>query len=85
MTPVAALWTKTSSAPELADLLEHLVRGDVAADEHRLGAERAQLRRRLLRGRVRAHVADRDPGGALPRELERDRLADPARAARDEN
>ena len=71
--------------PEPRDLLEHAVGGDVAAHEHRLGAERSQLRRRLLGGRVRAHVADRDPGGAVAGEAERDRLADPARAARDED
>ena len=39
----------------------------------------------LLGGRVRAHVADRDAGGAVAREAKRDRLADPARAARDED
>ena len=71
--------------PERPDLLEHALGGDVAPDEHRLGAERAQLVRRLLGGRVRAHVADRDPGGAVAGEAEGDRLADPARAARDED
>ena len=70
---------------ELAHLLEHPLGGDVAAHEHRLGAERAQLLCRLLGGRVRAHVADRDAGGALAREAKRDRLADPAGAAGDED
>ena len=85
MTPVAALWTSTSSGPSAATSLEHALRGDVAADEHRLGAERAELVGGLLGGAVVAQVADRDALRAVAREPQRDRAADPARAARDED
>ena len=70
---------------ERRDLLGDPRRGDVAAHEHRLGAELAQLGRGLLGGRVSAHVADRDARGAERGEAERDRLADPARPARHED
>ena len=46
--------------PEGRDLLLDARGGDVAAHEHRLGAERAELLGRLLGRRVRAEVADRD-------------------------
>ncbi len=71
--------------PELGDLLCNARRGDVSAHEDRLGAERTQLRCRLLRRRVAAHVADRDPRRAERGEAERDRLPDAARPARDED
>ena len=85
ITPVAALWTRTSSGPSSATCSSDALRRDVAADEDRLGPERSQLVRRLLGGGVRAHVADRDARGAVAGEAERDRLADPARAARDQD
>ena len=84
-TPVAALWTSTSSGPSAAHLREHAVRRDVAADEHRLGAGRAQLLGGRLGGLVVAEVADRDALRAVAREAQRDRAADPARAAGDED
>ena len=59
-TPVAALWTSTSSGPSAATSVEHAVGRDVAADEHRLGAGRAQLLGRRLGRLVVAEVADRD-------------------------
>ena len=85
MTPVAALWTSTSSGPSAAT--SSSTRADVTlpADEHRLGAERAQLLGRLLGGPVVAQVADRDARRAVAGEAKRDRAADPARAARDED
>ena len=49
---------------EERDLLEHAGGGDVAADEQRLGAERAQLLGGRLGRGVRAEVADRHPGRA---------------------
>ena len=70
---------------ERRDLLEHARRRDVAADEHGLRAERRDLRRRLLGRAVVAEVADRDARRAERGEAERDRPADPARAARDED
>ena len=85
MTPVAALWTRTSSRPERLDLLGDAARGDVAAHEDRLRAERAQLCCGLLRCRVGAEVADRDPRCAVARQPQGDRLADPSRAACDED
>ena len=53
MTPVAALWTSTSSGPSAGDLGLHALGRDVAADEHRLRAERAQLLGRVLGRRRR--------------------------------
>ena len=64
------------------DLAENAVRGDVAADQHRLRACRAQFLGGRFRGLVVPHVADPDALGAALREPQRDRLADPARAAR---
>ena len=85
MTPVAALWTSTSSGPSAATCSRDARGGDVAAHEHGLGAERPELVRGLLGRRVRAQVADRDARRALAREAKGDRLADPARAAGDED
>ena len=70
---------------ERRDLLRDRRRRDVAADEHGLGAERAQLLGGLLGRGVGAEVADRDARRAVAREAQRDRPADPARAARDED
>ena len=71
--------------PELADLARDALGGDVAADEHRLGALGAQLLGGFLGRLVVPHVADRDARRAEVGEAERDRLADPPRAARDED
>ncbi len=71
--------------PELGDFLRDAGRGDVPAHENRLCAERSQLRGGLLGGRVAAHVADRHTRRAERREAERDRLADAARPAGDED
>ena len=85
LTPLAALWTSTSSGPSAATSCEHALGGDVAADERRLGAERAQLLGRLLGRAVAAEVADRDPLRAVACEAQRDRAPDAARPARDED
>ena len=85
ITPVAALWTKTSSGPSAATCSS--TRSEVTLPRTSTGSApsaRSSLGR-LLGGGVRAHVADRDAGRALAREAERDRLADPARAAGDED
>ena len=71
--------------PERLHLLENPARRDVAADEHRLGAERTQLLGGLLGRGVGAEVADRDARRALARETQRDRPADPPRAPGDED
>src|SRR5262249_53321296 len=63
----------------------HTVARDVSAYQHRLGAERLQLSGGLLGGGIRAEEADRHARGALAGEAERDRPADPARAARPED
>ena len=64
-TPVAALWTSTSSGPSALHLLGDLRRRDVAADERHVGAECLDLARRLLGRPVVSEVADRDPRRAL--------------------
>src|SRR5439155_9793119 len=61
------------------------LRGDVSTYGHRLGAGAAQLVRGLLSGAIVAEIADRNARCAEPREPERNRLADPARPARDEH
>ena len=85
MTPVAALCTSARSGPELRDLADDALRRDVAADEDRLCALRAQLLRGLLGGLVVSEVADADAGRAEVREPVGDRLPDSARAARHED
>ena len=77
-TPVAALWTSTSSGPSASTSSRDARRRDVAAHEHRLGAARAQLVGGGLGSRVVPHVADRDALGALVGEAQRDLAADPA-------
>ena len=54
MTPVAALWTSASSGPSAGHLAGDALGRDVAAHEHRLGAELAQLLGRLLGGARRS-------------------------------
>ena len=70
---------------ERRNLLEDALRADVPADERRLGAERAEILGRSLRGAVAAEVADRDALGAVACETECDRAADATRTARDED
>ena len=81
MTPVAAQWTITSSAPSAATSSTMRSDDDVGADQDRLGAERSQLLGRLLCSPVAPEVPDRDPLRSEPCEAERDRLADPPRPA----
>ena len=64
--------------PERGDLLEDAVGRDVAADERRLGAERAQLVGRRLGRAVAAEVPDRDPLRAVACQAQRDRAPDAA-------
>ena len=52
---------------ERLDLGEHALRGDVAADEHRLHPERRQLAGGLLRRSVVAQIPERDARGAPSR------------------
>ena len=70
---------------ERGDLVGDAGRGDVAADEHRLGAEPAQLLGGLLGGGVVAQVADRDPLRPVLGEASCDLPPDSARAARDQD
>ena len=70
---------------QLGHLLEHAVARDVAAYERDLDAPGAELLGRLFRSRVVAQVADRDPFGAVRGEAMRDRTADAARPAGDED
>src|SRR5918992_806508 len=72
-------------SPELLHFPRDPFGGDVPAQEHRLGAEAAQLLGRLLGGPVVAEVAERDLVGAQLGEAERDGLTDPPRAARHED
>ena len=85
MTPVAALCTSAPQRPELGDFARDALRRDVAADEDRLGPLGAELLGGLLGRLVVPEVADADPRRALVREPMRDRLPDPARAARHED
>ena len=69
MTPVAALCTTTRYGPcEASSSIDRRLR-DLAADEHRLGAGRAQLLGRLLGGGVVPHVAEH--GASLRRRATR--------------
>jgi hypothetical protein len=62
--------------PELLDLSQDAVTGDVAADEQGLGAAGSELVGRSLRRAVVSQVADRDAGGAEVGEPQGDRTAD---------
>ena len=71
--------------PVRGELGDDTLGGHVPSDERRLGARRAQLLRRLLGRAIVAEVPHRHPCRTVPREAERDRLADPAGAAGDEH
>ena len=70
---------------ELGRLLRHPLRGDVAAQQLRLGAVRRGRLGRLLGGLVVAQVADHDLGRTQPGEAQGDLLADPAASSRHED
>ena len=85
MTPVAALWTSTSSGPSAAT--SSSTRSEVTLPRtSTTSAPSARSSSAVCLGRaVVAQVADRDPLRAVLREAQRDRAADAARPARDED
>ena len=86
ITPVAAFETRTFSAPGGLDDLARVVGiPEVAAQDERLGAGGADLLGGGLGGLVVSQVADRDLARAAGREAQRDRTADAARTAGDED